>query len=127
MMKDHPITVIILDDIGHEFLAVAYTPVIDKLASEGVWFRQAWAYPMCSPARAALMTGRHGFRTGIGSNIKPEQEMTGTMKYRKVDLKKDGYAPESGDTVYLLAGNGQGYQPIDEPTRDRLEAGALSL
>ncbi|HIF41651.1 MAG TPA: hypothetical protein EYQ74_11205 [Planctomycetes bacterium] len=77
MMEDYPITVIILDDIGHEFLAVAYTPVIDKLASDGVWFRQAWAYPMCSPSRAALMTGRHGFRTGIGSNIKPEQEING--------------------------------------------------
>ncbi|MBH04269.1 MAG: long-chain-acyl-CoA synthetase [Xanthomonadales bacterium] len=63
----------------------------------------------------------------VFARLKPEQEMTGTMKYRKVDLKKDGYAPESGDTVYLLAGNGQGYQPIDEPTRDRLEAGALSL
>lgn len=61
------------------------------------------------------------------ARIKPEQDMTGTMKYRKVDLKKDGYAPESGDTVWLFDSRAKRYQPIDESTRDDLDAGKLSL
>src|SRR5689334_20597989 len=35
------------------------TPVLDKLASEGVRFTCAYcAQPICSPSRAALMTGK---------------------------------------------------------------------
>jgi arylsulfatase A-like enzyme len=42
------------------------TPTIDGLAAEGVLFRNAYANPACTPTRAAALTGRHGFRTGIG-------------------------------------------------------------
>jgi arylsulfatase A-like enzyme len=45
------------------------TPNIDRLASEGVRFTHMQVYPMCSPTRAALLTGRHGYRTGIINNI----------------------------------------------------------
>ena len=43
------------------------TPTIDALAAAGVLFRNAYASPVCTPTRAATLTGRHGFRTGIGS------------------------------------------------------------
>ena len=43
------------------------TPTIDALAADGVLFRNAYANPVCTPTRAAALTGRHGFRTGIGS------------------------------------------------------------
>lgn len=76
-MAELPVTVIVLDDIGHEFLDAAQTPVIDALAAEGILFTQAWAYPLCSAARAALVTGRHGFRTGIGTAIKHDQTSVG--------------------------------------------------
>lgn len=76
-MRTWPITIVVLDDVGHEFLAAAHTPVIDSLASEGAWFRQAWAYPMCSSARAALLTGRYGFRTGVGGLIPPQSPELG--------------------------------------------------
>lgn len=42
------------------------TPNIDALAAEGILFRNAWTNPICTPTRAQLMTGRHGFRTGVG-------------------------------------------------------------
>ncbi|MFK7923190.1 MAG: sulfatase [Bacteroidia bacterium] len=36
------------------------TPNFDRVASEGIWFRQAFAAsPGCSPSRAALLTGRN--------------------------------------------------------------------
>jgi arylsulfatase A-like enzyme len=40
------------------------TPNIDKLAAEGVRFTHFYASPVCTPTRAALMTGRHYQRTG---------------------------------------------------------------
>lgn len=68
------VLIVIADDMGVDQVG-AYaeganpprTPQIDTLAQRGVLFRNGWAYPTCSPARAALMTGRHGSRTGIGS------------------------------------------------------------
>jgi arylsulfatase A-like enzyme len=43
------------------------TPNIDQLALEGILFRNAYAMPICTATRAATLTGRHGFRTEIGS------------------------------------------------------------
>src|SRR5690349_13600239 len=45
------------------------TPNIEALARIGVLFQNAYANPICSPTRACLMTGRHGFRTGVGDVI----------------------------------------------------------
>jgi arylsulfatase A-like enzyme len=45
------------------------TPNIDALAADGLLFRNATVSPTCSPTRAALLTGRYGRRTGIGSVI----------------------------------------------------------
>src|SRR4051794_13703782 len=45
------------------------TPNIVSLAQSGVLFRNAYANPICSPTRACLITGRYGFRTGIGDVI----------------------------------------------------------
>ncbi len=39
---------------------------LDLIASYGVRFTNAYANPSCSPTRAQIQTGRHGFRTGIG-------------------------------------------------------------
>ncbi len=69
---------IVLDDLGQEQVAAfglapgaAPTPALDRLAAQGVRFAQAWANPVCSPTRATLLTGRYGFRTGIGRNVRP--------------------------------------------------------
>ncbi len=45
------------------------TPNIVSLAQSGVVFRNAYANPVCSPTRACVISGRHGFRTGIGNVI----------------------------------------------------------
>ena len=41
------------------------TPNIDALAAGGAKLEQFYAQPMCSPTRAALMTGRYPFRYGL--------------------------------------------------------------
>ena len=43
------------------------TPNLTALAKQGVLFTHAWAAPLCSPARAEMLTGRYGLRTGIGT------------------------------------------------------------
>lgn len=65
--------VVVADDLGVDAIATyaegtapAPTPNLDALAARGILFRSAWAYPTCSPARAALQTGRHAVRNGVG-------------------------------------------------------------
>lgn len=45
------------------------TPRIDQLAGEGLMMTQFLVEPGCTPTRAALMTGRHSPRAGLGSII----------------------------------------------------------
>ncbi len=40
------------------------TPVMDRIAREGVSFERFYASPVCTPTRASLMTGRYYARTG---------------------------------------------------------------
>ena len=67
------IVLILADDFGVDMVraygegaAPPCTPNIDAMAARGMLFRNAWSSPVCSPARAAILTGRYGFRTGIG-------------------------------------------------------------
>jgi arylsulfatase A-like enzyme len=69
------ILLVIADDLGTDGLSLYNTnaggsrpptPNINSLYDTGVLFRNAYAYPTCSPTRSCLITGRYGFRTGIG-------------------------------------------------------------
>jgi arylsulfatase A-like enzyme len=65
------IVVILTDDLGLADLGCygskeIRTPFIDRLSREGVRFTHAYSNaPVCSPTRAALMTGRYQHRLGI--------------------------------------------------------------
>jgi len=65
------IVVILADDLGAVDLGcygadLHETPRLDALAKQSVHFRQAYASaPVCSPTRAAMMTGKHPARLGI--------------------------------------------------------------
>ncbi len=66
------IVFILVDDLGWANVkcnnpeSFYETPNIDKLAENGVRFTQAYsAHPVCSPTRAALMTGKHPNRLNI--------------------------------------------------------------
>ncbi|MBB6429839.1 sulfatase-like hydrolase/transferase [Algisphaera agarilytica] len=37
----------------------ADTPVLDRMANEGLWATNAWSNTVCSPTRAMMMTGRY--------------------------------------------------------------------
>ncbi len=51
---------------GHSGNQQLYTPTLDQLASEGARFTNFFVpSPVCSPARASLMTSRYGTEVGI--------------------------------------------------------------
>jgi arylsulfatase A-like enzyme len=69
------IVFILVDDLrydelgctGHPF---AQTPAADRLAREGANFRNAFATtPLCSPSRAAFLTGAYSHSTGVVDNV----------------------------------------------------------
>ncbi len=73
------IIVIVADDLGwadvgfHGNEQIA-TPALDRLAAEGVQLDRFYTTPICSPTRAALMTGRDPMRLGVAySTIMPWQ------------------------------------------------------
>jgi len=62
------IIILLADDLGtsdlHHRGAEFETPNIDRLAREGTKFDQFYVYPVCSPTRSGLMTGRSPIRFG---------------------------------------------------------------
>ena len=58
-------------DVGFNGCADIKTPNIDALAAGGAKFNQFYVQPMCTPTRAALMTGRYPFRYGLQTAVIP--------------------------------------------------------
>lgn len=68
------------------------TEQLDALARGGIRFEYCFSMPLCAPSRAACLTGRYGFRTGVVDNgtgrlATPDRETT----IAKV-LQQAGYA-----------------------------------
>lgn len=103
---------ILTDDMGYTDLGCYgnpynQTPNIDQLAAQGMRFSQAYvASPICSPSRAAIMTGKHparlhitnflvGKRTDPASPLLPAEWATEGLPGAEVTLaellKNDGY------------------------------------
>ena len=92
--KDAPnILIVLLDDVGFglpdTFGGEVHTPTLTRLANEGISYNAFHTTSICSPTRAALLTGRNHHRVGIG-----------TIAERAVDW--DGYTgviPRTSATV----------------------------
>ena len=69
------IVYIVADDLGWKDVGFhgsdIKTPNLDKLAAGGVKLEQFYVQPMCTPTRAALMTGRYPFRYGLQTAVIP--------------------------------------------------------
>ena len=67
------VVVIVADDLG--WADVGYhggnidTPSLDRLAEQGVQLNRFYTTPICSPTRAALMTGRDPMRLGVAYGV----------------------------------------------------------
>jgi len=84
------------DDIGCAGHPFVRTPNIDRIAREGVQFRNAFCTtPLCSPVRACLLTGLHTHHHGILDNIN-RSEQSHRLKTFPQELQRSGY-----ETAYV--------------------------
>lgn len=67
---------IVADDLGWADVGFhgsdIRTPTLDALAADGARLEQYYAEPMCTPTRAALMTGRYPLRYGLQTGVIPQ-------------------------------------------------------
>ena len=93
------IVFVLADDLGWAELGCYgntfnETPNLDQLAKEGVRFTQAYAAaPVCSPYRAALLTGQHPARLNILDYLRPNSSNALPTSHVTLPeiLKENGY------------------------------------
>lgn len=81
-------------DVGFNGCTDIRTPHLDALAASGAKFSQFYVQPMCTPTRAALMTGRYPFRYGLQTAVIPSVSTYGldTSEWLLPEALKDaGY------------------------------------
>lgn len=116
------IILILADDLGYGDLrsyndhSLVPTPNLDKLASEGISFTNAYCpVSVCTPSRYALMTGTYPFRSwkksGVLANYEPSMISEGQLTLPKM-LQEAGYT---------TAGFGKWHLGATFPTLDGLK------
>jgi len=98
-----------------------FTPNIDRLAKEGMLFKNCFVgNSICSPVRATILTGQHSHMNGVKDNRTP---FDGTKITLPKLLKQSGYQtvligkwhlhslPTGFDYWKILPGQGQYYSP----------------
>ena len=134
------IVLIMTDDQGWAQLGshgdpILETPRLDAMAAESVEMTRFYVSPVCAPTRAALMTGRYNYRTGVVDTylgramMDPAEvtvaEMLGDAGYRTGIFGKwhlgDNYPQRTVDQGFqesvVHKGGGIG-QPSDPPGSD---------
>lgn len=77
------------------------TPNIDRLASRGTLFARAYcAAPACNPSRAALLSGRRPFSTGIYHNDQPWRPVLKDVVTLPQHFKQNGYQVRGGGKIF---------------------------
>ena len=60
--------------------------------------------------------------------LKGEQEVTGTFKFKKVDLKREGFDPaQISEPLYVLGDRSRGYEPLTPALFKQIHGGTLRL
>jgi len=105
------VLLIVVDDLGLDHL-LTYglatdappTPNIDTLATESVLFENAYTYAVCTPTRAAILTGRYGRRTGA---VHPIQFLESTYELPVEEVTAPEMLRESPWFVYANSAIGK--------------------
>src|SRR5688572_17746114 len=90
------IVVIITDDQGYGELnchgnPILRTPNLDRLHGSSLRLTQFHMSPTCAPTRAALLTGKHEFRSGVTHTIFERERLSLKARTLPEILRKAGY------------------------------------
>jgi arylsulfatase A-like enzyme len=107
------VVVVLLDDAGYgqttTFGGLIPTPTLDRLAAEGLRFTRFHVAALCSPTRAALLTGRNTHAVGMGTITNWANEFPGytgsipkSAAFLSEVLRANGYATASIGKWHLI-------------------------
>ncbi|WP_321996670.1 arylsulfatase [Draconibacterium orientale] len=91
------VILVLVDDMGYGDLSfygqkTLSTPIIDKMATEGMHFTNMYTgSTVCAPSRASLMTGKHTGHTNVRGNLPAQLLSDDELTIAKV-FKNAGYA-----------------------------------
>ena len=93
------------------------TPHIQKLAEEGILFRQAFcAAPTCSPSRAALLTGQSAHNAGMTGLVNRGWTLDDYSQHLLHTLRASGYHTALGGLQHLASDpNTLGFDTVLSP------------
>ena len=104
----HPNVIIIMcDDLGYNDVGcygqrLIETPNIDRMASEGMRFTQAYAgSPVSAPSRASFMTGQHSGHTEVRGNKEYWRDAPMVSYGENEDYSRVGQHPYSSEHIIL--------------------------
>jgi arylsulfatase A-like enzyme len=111
------ILLIIADDQGTDAapgyaqgIIKPYMPHLEEMMSAGITYDNVWAYPVCSPTRASILSGRYSHRTGVlnanEASAIPNSELT-------LQSYLDQYTSNAYDHAII----GKWHLSINEPER----------
>ena len=108
------IIIVMPDDIGYGDFSclgnpVVHTPNVDAFQKQSVRFTNFHVSPTCAPTRAALMTGRHEFKSGVTHTINERERLSLKATTVAQMLKANGYATGIFGKWHL--GDEDAYQP----------------
>jgi len=90
------VLLIVSDDQGYGDFGcygndIIQTPNLDRLHSQSVRLENFYVNPVCAPTRAALMTGRYNYRTGVWDTWKGRMDMRSSELTLAEILRDHGY------------------------------------
>ena len=128
------VLLIMVDDMGYSDLSSygseIQTPHLDRLADDGLKFRQLRNYARCCPSRASLLTGRYaheaqlgwmtaaderrpGYRGGLTRDLPTLAEILKPAGYATHMIGKWHLSPDSAVDAFFKNGQTQGTFPTD--------------
>jgi arylsulfatase A-like enzyme len=105
------VLLIIADDLGWGDVAFhhgpAATPHLDRFVKEGVELQRFYTYPVCSPTRAALLSGQMPRRFGVTNVMGPQDKLPGDLVTMPGVFRSAGYTTSLVGKWHLGAGGPQ--------------------
>ena len=108
------IVIVMPDDVGYGDFSILGSPIVrtphvDALARRSVRFTDFHVSPTCAPTRAALLTGRHEFRSGVTHTIYERERLSLNAVTLAQALQSSGYSTGIFGKWHL--GDEPAYQP----------------